>query len=772
MKKKEIGKVLTTLLSALAVITVMILPARAEGEEYETYSFYEPGKEETGVETGEENGEVNGEEKEAEAERNDSQSQLAMIDYVLSGDPETAGAPVSERPAVKESEHTMIFDYTESTVLRGVFGQSAYFFKIAKYWQIDYALAQIEYSISPMIDNVPASITFFINNSPIYSCAVNYERGATQIAYVLIPTELLEEGYNNFTISGFVRLYDDDGCLDDLSGANWISISKNSFIEVGYSVMDTGYQISYYPYPLISTMDETGEHLNVYVPENASEEELRAAFMLRADLGDETVREDDIGFLTFSHYTAGKNALFVASRDHLPETIRSRMPSVSRDLAGGALVYEYGEGDTAILVLTSEDPECLAEGAALLMGVDRVTQEKADWAYVPKGSSEQVIMNRSLSALIEDGETIKGITDYDGLSFIGPFHQEQTIYLPFSGGFILGEGGKIDLRLRYSDNLDFDRSLITVYWGDKPVASKKLDREKCDSDVFSFMMPSDAVGTHAASIKIAYDLEVKDQYCTRRADEMPWGYVSGDSVLYLPVGASSTYDLSLRPYPFQQLGSFNHLAVVVPDSMSDAELSLFGRIAALLGANVSPYGDLLVFKASSYPAESENRHVVTLGTYRSNAFIQKINEHLSFRYSSDGGSFLSNDQLLLGDRFSREMGVLQIIRSPWQKSRAILAVSGTEDASLNAIERFASVQENNWTLAGDAFLIDRDLETKHYRFLKDEAVHQASLRERIAQNKDAILFTLVSTLAMILILAAVLIVVFRYRKNKAEEEKK
>ena len=763
MKMKQIGKNTAALLLCLGMGAMLLMLVAAEGEEYGVTAVNEP-------DPAEGNGET--ETEETDEKRSDAPSDISAIDYVLSSDPETAGAPISVRPEVAASQHRMVFDYTESTVLRGVFGQSAYFFKIPKYWEVKYALAQIEYSISPMIDNVPASVTFFINNTPIYSCAVNYERGATQIAYVLIPVDLLQEGYNNFTISGFVRLYDDDGCLDDLSGANWISISRNSFIEVGYDVIETNNQISFYPYPLISTMDETGNNLNLYVPENASEEELKAAFMLRADLGDETVREDDIGFMTFSHYSGAKNAVIIAELSRLPETVKSHMPSVSRDLSAGALVYEYEDNDKAFLVLTSENPECLSEGAALLMDEDRVTQEKSNWAYVPSGAAAQVVMNRSLSSLIEDGETIKGITDYEGLSFIGPFHQEQTIYLPFSGGFILGEGGKIDLRLRYSDNLDFDRSLITVYWGDKPVASKKLERDKCDSDTFSFMMPSDAVGTHAASIKIAYDLEVKDQYCTRRADEMPWGYVSGDSVLYLPVGASSTYDLSLRPYPFQQLGSFNNLALVIPDSMSDAEYALFGRIAALLGSNVSPYGDLKVFYASGYPAETENRHVVTLGTCLSNAFIKKINDKLSFKYSEEGDRFLSNEQLLLGDRFAREMAVLQIIRSPWQKGRAILAVSAVDDTSLNSIERFASVQENTWTLAGDAFLIDRDLETKHYRFLKDEAVHQASLRERIAQNKNAILFTLTSTFAMILILAAILIVAFRYRKNKAEEEKR
>lgn len=698
---------------------------------------------------------------------------FSPIEYVFASDPERAGAPQRQRPATPPTQHVKTFQYSEIVVLRGIFEKSGFFFKIPAYWDTRYAFAQIEYTVSPMIQGVPASLTFFINDHPIYSCAVNYEDGASQIVFVSIPLEYLAVGFNEFAITGYVRLYDDDGCLDDFSGANWVSVSDSSFIEAGYNLLDFGNQISYYPYPLISTMDETGADLTLYVPSQALEEELRAAFLLRADLGNETSTEDRIGLKTIeSDLPAGGNALIIAQTDRLPSAIKAHMPMDTHETREGAFVYLYGHDGAYTMVLTAADAKDLTEGAYMLMDEERVTQEKYDWAFVPSGASDIVVANRAQNALIDNGETIKGITNQNGIDFIGPFHQESTIYLPFSGGFVLGEGGKVELKMRYSDNLDFDRSMVTVYWGTTPVASKKLDREKATLDTFSFMMPSDVVGTHAASIKIAFDLEIKELYCTKRADEMPWAYVSGESILYFPAGNASTYDLSLRPYPFQKLGLFNHLAVVVPDAMDEYEYAAFGRIAALMGPDVAPYGVLHVWYASRFPHETENAHVIALGTWKDNVFLQTINDRLSFPFTDSGARFASNEQLLLSDRYAAEICILQFVRSPYQEGRAILAVCAPDTKTLSQLDRYAAVQENTWAFAGDAFLIDKDLETKSFSFLKDEPVEKATLRERIEANRDAILFTIVSTSVMFLMLVAVVLILLRYRRNRREEEKK
>ena len=695
----------------------------------------------------------------------------SMIDYVFASDPALAGQPLRTRPATPDAAHQMIFKYSQNIVLRGIFEKSGYFFKIPKYWDTRYCLAQIEYTVSPLIENVPASLTFFINDRPIYSCRVDYLNGASQIVFVEIPIEYLKEGYNEFAITGYVRLYDDDGCLDDFSGANWVCISENSRIEAGYDLIDFGNKLSFYPYPLISTMDQNGANLTVYVPNDALEDELQAAFMLRADLGNETVDEDRIGFKTLS-YLAGGNRLIVARMDRLPQEALTYMPAGNMASGSGALAYEYGSDGAYTLVVTARDEKDLFEAAAMLMDDDRVTQEKDSWAFVPSGTASAMVNNRALNALIGNGETLKGITNQDGINFVGPFHQESSIYLPFSGGFVLGEGGKVELIMRYSENLDFDRSMVTVYWGSTPVASKKLSLEKATLDVLSFMMPSDVVGTHATSIKVAFDLEIKELYCTKRADEMPWAYVSGNSTFYLPEGVSSTYDLALRPYPFQQLGLFKNLAVVVPDTMTDTEYALFGRVAALMGANVSPYGSLRVWRASGYPRATENVHVITLGTWRDNSFIRELNSRLSFKYSDDGNRFVSNDQLLLSERYAAQIGILQLIRSPYQEGRAILVVSGADDQALDLIDRFGTVQANTWTFAGDAFIIDRDLETKHFTFLEEQPVEPATLRERFEAHQDAIIFTLISTSVMLILLIAVLVILIRFRRNRREEAKK
>lgn len=699
--------------------------------------------------------------------------ETSLIDYVFSSDPELAGEPLRVRPGTPETQHVKIFKYSDNIVLRGIFGRSGYFFKIPDYWDTRYALAQIEYTVSPLIQDTPASLTFFINNRPIFSCAVDYENGASQIVYVSIPVEMLKAGYNEFTITGFVRLYDEDGCLDDFSGANWISISEASFIEAGYDLIDFGSKLSYYPYPLISSMDNTGADLTVYVPKQALEEELRAAFLLRADLGDETGEEDRIGFKTLpASLPAQGNAMIVAQADRLPEEARKAMPAdidLSRD---GAFVYLYGKNGAYVMVVTASRAEYLTEAAYMLLDADRVTQEKYDWAFIPSGASSIVLANRSQSALIENGETIKSITNQDGISFVGPFHQVSNIYLPFSGGFVLGEGGKIELKMRYSDNLDFDRSLVTVYWGETPVASKKLDRDKATLDTFSFMMPSDVVGTHASTITIAFDLEIKELYCTKRADEVPWAYVSGESTLYFPAGNASVYDLSLRPYPFQRLGLFNNLALVVPDEMDDVEYAVFGRIAALMGTDVSPYGSVNVWYASRFPKENQNAHVIAIGTWKDNAFLRSINDKLSFPFTEDGSRFASSSQLLLSERYAAEICVLQYIRSPYQEGRAVLAVCAPDTQALAQLDRYAFKQENTWALAGDAFLIDRDLETKSFRFLKEDTLEKATLRDRLEKNRDAVILTLISTSVMFLILVAVIVILLRYRRNRREEEKK
>lgn len=705
----------------------------------------------------------------AEEKFSDGSAKREALSEIMNSNPEDAEEPQYEKPD-KEAEYEKDFEYSEDIVLSGIFETNTYYFKVPDYWDTQYAYAQIEVELSQLIQDVPASLTFMVNDVPVTSFKMDYQNGKKQILYVEIPQEMLKEGYNTFDITGYVRIYDEEGCIDDFSGANWISISQNSYIRVGYELKDNEQKISAYPYPFMSSIDESGSSTYIAVSDKCTEEELKAALLLRADLGNETGQEDRISLVKESQLPSGeKKVILVSMLENLDETYRSVIEKETgeNNLKEEAVVKLIEEDSSEMLLITSENKDCLEEAAVMLMDESRVSQEKDSIAFVKAGSAQLVKEASQSSDMVAGRYTLDALMD-SGLSFIGPFHQKGDIYLPFSGGYVLADSGKIVLKFRYSKNLDFKRSMITVYWGDVPVASKKLTSDQADGDELSFTMPQDVVGTYAGKISIAFDLELPELFCTPRMDEMPWAYVTEESVFYLPVGAGRNYSLSQRPYPFEISSSFNHLLVVIPDEISDEELNTLGELIALYGEQLSPYGELDVKQAGNITEEDYDHNIITIGTYSDNSFLKALNENLYFSYSEKGDSFESNEQLVLSENYAKDLVTLQLLYSPYAEGRAVLAAASLSDSTTEALGRFLREDENVWKLEKDTVLIDSDLDIKTFEFAQmQKEVKQPILKTMLEENKDAAVFTIVATAIMLLLLLTLILILIRiYLRQK------
>lgn len=691
---------------------------------------------------------------------------------VLASDPANAPDPNTRMPILSDSDYTKGFSYTADELLGGIFETGSTYLSVEDYWDVQYVYEQVEYTVSPLIDDVPASLTFSINDTPVYSCKVSYENGETQVVYVEIPVSLLKVGYNKFSITGYARLYDDEGCLDDLNGANWIRIMDSSFVEFGYNLVDFDGKLSFYPYPFISTVDESGDDLVIYVPDDATGEELAAALLLRADLSAETDKTDQIRLRMLSEYGTDetRHSIIVALDGNLPEAVEARLDFAGRDLSAKCMVAILQEGDGATLVLTSEKGAGLLDGVNMLLDENRVTQETGSSAYVTIGAADEYKAAAELSDLIAGSSTVESLAGA-GITFVGPFHQSSTLYLPVSGGFVLGQGGKIVLNMRYSENLDFKRSLVTVYWGTIPVYSKALEKDKANGDILSFILPDDVVGTYASSIQIVFDLELEDLYCTKRADQMPWAYVSGDSTFYLPVGNSNRYSFGTRPYPFMRLGLFD-ASVVVPDEMTATQLDALGQLIATLGGDLAPYGTLTVLRASEFTVENAQTNLIMIGTYEDNPAIVALNDKLSFQYAQNGDQFVSNAQLILSDEYARDLCVLQLIQSPYSSDCAVLIASGTEQDEIERMGEFLSDKENKQSLSGDAFLIAGDQSTKSFTFLREIRGEELTITDQIEKNKTAIIYTVVSSAAMLILFFAIILIIAHARRTARRDAEK
>lgn len=691
-----------------------------------------------------------------------------LMDAVMETNPEDAAEPITEKPEYEEAPYVKAFGYSEDVVFSGIFDTDQFYFRIRNYWKTQYAYARVQFTLSQLIGDGPASLTFSVNNTPIYSCKVDYNNGREQIVYVPIPLEMLRSGYNSFGVTGYVRIYDDEGCIDDLTGANWVRLEKSSFVEVGYDVTDPENKIAQYPYPFLSTTDEDGSETAVMTSDAVNESELSAALLLRADLSAETDKKDDITLTTAKNAAKYSKKIIISLLDNLSDTYRAQLPQDAGNLSDRAVIVNFGKGDDRTMLIVSANGDCLTEAARLLVDDTRVTQESDTTAYVAKDASQQM-----LDAIAYSDEnatyTLSSLAG-GGLSYVGPFHQKQTVYLPFSGGYVLSGTGKIDLTFRYSENLDFDRSLITVYWGDTPVASKKLTKENAAGDTMSFSLPADVIGATAGSIQIVFDLELPDLFCTPRMDEMPWAYVAGTSTFYLPVGKTGTLSFDDQPAPFEMSNRFNEVTVVIPDNISETELNTLGQVTALYGVNISAYGSIETVRAKDFHGDTTDRNLIVLGTYNDNSLLQQLNDSLSFKYTENGSRFADNDSQLFSADYAARLGVMQLLPSPYGEDRALLAVCAIDDDSMAQIESYLQEDENTWKLTDDAVLFDADGEIRTYKLLKEEESRTPDLKQFVENNKDTVLFTVIAVTAMLLLLLAVILILVRIYLARRKEK--
>jgi hypothetical protein len=672
--------------------------------------------------------------------------------------------PEVSEPVYDPTTYTKDDFFTEK-ILKGIYSSTELYFYVPDYWDVKYVYAQVQYDVSQLMEGKSSSITLSINNNPIQSYKLEYKNGSPQILYVKIPISEVRKGFNSVTISAYARLFDEEGCIDDDSDANWLRIYGTSHINSGYEAKDPEHTISYYPYPFMSTYNPTGEGLTIAVSDQAANGEVGAAMNIMADLSSETKDENKIQVCLLSDL-ANKNptrTILVSVYDNLPQEYKNLVIKPPDTTENATVSFTNDANGNPLLIITSMSEDSLMEAAYMLMDENRVKQEGRNTATVEKGSAQIAVNAVKQSDMMAGNYTLEDIMGR-GLTYVGPFHQDNYVYLPVSQDFVLSDGGKVALKFRYSDNLNFTRSLMTVSWGDVPIASKRLTKENAAGDEFNFEIPGDMVGTAANSIKISFDLEIADLICTPRQGDMPWAYVSKESTIFLPPSSGDSLSFDLKGSPFRNQGTFNNVMMIVSDQPSGDELNLFGQVVAMYGNGIKPYGSFLVRRASEFKKDDGDYNIITAGTFGGNAFLPQINDKLSFQYSPDGVGFVSNEQLILSKEFAGQIGVLQLLKSPFSINRGVLAVTGSSDQTLLHVQEFLRHSKLKDELTKDCVIIAPDFKTTAFQFQQGTAVKaEPAPLEKLVQNKRSVIFTVIATSAMSMMLIGVIIILLRIR---------
>ena len=660
-------------------------------------------------------------------------------------------------------------------VLYGITSSVGLYANIPDYAVPTSAVLRLNYSASDLIISEISALTFYMNGTPFHSVSiVNDVAGGQNVLYIEVPTELMNSGYNLLEVLCYARLTDTEGCTDDYNGANWVKLEESTCLRVCYEIAENAQELAMYPYPFLSLMDASGAQCAVAVPDAAENDEVSAALMLVAGLGSRLVEKNELLFTTIDQCDRD-HVIYVGMARNTPAELLGLLDQVVPPT--GALIQRVQAGEKEYLLIVSNEEAALLEAVRLLSDPLRAEQLHSTTAYVSVGDAQTFIDAADVSSLALEGQyTFKDVLGH-GASFTGPFQQVVTMYLPVAADYTLSSESRFSFNIRYSENLDFDRSLMTVYWGsDIPLHSRKLTKEGAAGETVTFSVPADAIGASGTYMTIVFDLEIKELDCTVRSMNTPWAYITEDSTLYLPQGENTALSLSNRPAPFQSQSRLNNVLLILPDDMQADEMNLAGRLLAMLGSGSNPYGTLSVIRASQFDsAAHQDCNLIAVGRGAGNPFLKAVNEHLYFQFDNDMSSFLSNSKLIMNDRFATETGTLQLLTSPYAADRALLVAAAPGESGIRALTAQVSEEVKRWSLTRDAVVVDSYGKASSYQFkaISDaQAVTAAkpTFTQVVVENREPMMMLLIGMGSMALLLLGAVIVLIRAGRRRKNQE--
>lgn len=665
------------------------------------------------------------------------------------------------------------FYFGSIQVLYGITSSVGLYAYIPDYAVPTSAVLRLNYSASDLIISEVSALTFYMNGTPFHSInIVNDVAGGQNVVYIKVPTELMSTGYNLLEVLCYARLTDDEGCTDDYNGANWVKLEESTCLRVYYDIAEDAQNLEMYPYPFLSMMDESGMNCAVTVSDAAENGEMSAALMLLAGLGSSVSEKNDVLFTTIGQCDRA-NVIYVGMARNTPAELLALLDQEVPPT--GALIQRVTAGEKEYLLIVSNEEAALLEAVRLLSDATRVEQLNSTTAYVSVGETQAYIEAANVSTMaLEDRYTFKDVLGH-GASFTGPFQQVVTMYLPVAADYTLSSESRFSFNIRYSENLDFDRSLMTVYWGsDIPLHSRKLSREGAAGETVTFSVPADAIGASGTFMTIVFDLEIKELDCTVRSMNTPWAYITEDSTLYLPQGESTTLSLSNRPAPFQRQSRLNDVLLILPDDMKADEMNLAGRILAMLGSGSNPYGDLTVIRASQFGAEYQDYNLIAVGRGAGNPFIKGVNENLYFKYDADMSAFESNSKLIMNETYAREAGTLQLLTSPYAPERALLVATALDNRGIAALTAQVSEEVKRWALTREAVVVNGHGKASSYQFSSAVGTTEANAEKPtftqvVVENREPMMMLLIGLGSMALLLLGAVIVMIRASRRRKNE---
>ncbi|MBT2290182.1 cellulose biosynthesis cyclic di-GMP-binding regulatory protein BcsB [Paenibacillus albidus] len=637
-------------------------------------------------------------------------------------------------------------------------------FEVMEYWNVEELRVNLRFQISQITEDQESSVTLSLNGSPFYTFRPTVQNNGEQQLTIPAPKGFLKEGTNTLSIQGYLRTTTnlDQVCVVDNTTDNWLHLFNTSSVDVTYTPKALTGGISDFSQRFSGIDTVKSNRSLLAVPEGSTGAELEAAaYALSGFANANSLSDRTLPLLPYRADTVkGKGAVvLVAMYDHVPAALKAQL-NTDEDLQSHALIQLVNKDSQPTLVVTSKDESLLIKAGRLIANSELLAQLSSDLKVVDD-ATETATPTLAISSDVSFTET--------GDQLTGPYHQEQIYYVSLPSNRSIADSGKISLDFRYAQNLDFDRSLVTVSINDTPIGSKKLTKELANKDSLHLAVPQNLNISGNFSVKVAFDLELPSLICTPNTQQMPWAYISKDSVMKLNTKDRTDLLFNNYPYPFLRDEVYNHVAVVLPQEMDDYSYQSLANVFNLLGQYATGNtGDVHFYTDSVNTDNLQNNNIIAIGTYEDNKVIRDNNDKLYFKYNADGSSILSNEKMSIDAAYGARIGTLQLIESPYESGRGFLAVTGANSQNYYLSSKLIATEKDKWRVFGDGVVSDKDGNVSAYRFKTVSGTEEDSALQNIAERSDVFGFIVAVVLVIALVLLSLILLLRKHLKKRGD----
>ncbi|MCC0784573.1 cellulose biosynthesis cyclic di-GMP-binding regulatory protein BcsB [Clostridioides sp. ES-S-0108-01] len=242
-----------------------------------------------------------------------------------------------------------------------------------------------------------------------------------------------------------------------------LNFSKSQILNGDVSSLTVS--INEYPYPYAEIENNLKLDTTMVVPDNMTRGESTAVFNLASEFGKITKNDSlklDVKLYSEMKNWSDDNIIYIGKPENTAEEILDILSTKEQTLlSSNCLIKQvdspYNNKKKMMLVIGSNEKD-LIKASNLLIEKRLSNQVLSSSILVNKDTNIKINGEQELNL---GHLTLKDL-GYSDFLLEGEFNQQALFDIKIPKGKVLDNGSKIVLNLRYSDNLDFEKSLVTV----------------------------------------------------------------------------------------------------------------------------------------------------------------------------------------------------------------------------------------------------------------------------------------------------------------------